>query len=147
MVKVFFDGAYEQSTGTIGLGCIVERDGKEEYTHHSRIRCNEKVLIGEQVIQLTKETVSNNVSEYLSVLRAIEWLIDNKLEKTKGIIVYGDSKLVIEQMSGNWGIKEGAYKPYAKYLKQLLWKFSGIMFIWIPRNENSRCDALSRKTL
>lgn len=144
MIKVFFDGAFDASAKIMGIGCIIEHDGNIVEKHY-------KVKEG-RTVQLNGapflvSTVSNNVSEYLSIIAGMEYLVEMGLEKTSGITFYGDSKLVIEQMSGRWGIKEGAYKTYAQYAKKLVWKFRSPIFTWIPREENTRCDSLSRKTL
>jgi ribonuclease HI len=131
MIKMWFDGAFDAHTGNMGLGIIIENDGHNIYNKSLAIR---KRVFG-------KET-SNNVAEYLALLNGLNFLIERKLEKS-GIVVYGDSQLVIKQMNKDWGIKEGVYKPYAKEAYQLTWKFRNLKFIWLPREQNSAADALS----
>lgn len=140
MIKVYFDGAFSISTGTMGLGAVVKQGRKIIYTHHEEIKEGGVTkLDGKHTI--IKET-SNNVSEYLSCIKAVEYLI--KFHPKEEIEIYGDSQLVINQMNGLWRIKEGAYAPYAKLLRELIWKLKSPKFIWIPRSSNAYADLVSR---
>jgi len=67
--------------------------------------------------------------------------------KHEPIMVYGDSKLVIQQMSGRWKIKEGIYKPFAQRAKVLTNGFSNLGWQWIPRGQNTIADGLSKAHL
>lgn len=62
-------------------------------------------------------------------------------------MVYGDSNLVIQQMFGNWQIKEGIYAPFAQRAKILRKEFSHMGWQWIPRRENAIADELSKALL
>jgi ribonuclease HI len=99
-----------------------------------------------------KET-SNNVAEYSGFISILEYLLKNKLHKEK-ITIYGDSRLVLCQMlmddptwGVRWKIKGGFYVPLAFKAKKLLNKFSNISGAWIPREENSIADELSKAEL
>ncbi|HWB81427.1 MAG TPA: reverse transcriptase-like protein, partial [Nannocystaceae bacterium] len=51
--------------------------------------------------------MTNNVAEYTAALECVRrWIA---LAIAGPIVVRGDSKLVIEQMSGRWKVKAGAY--------------------------------------
>ena len=72
-------------------------------------------------------------------------LLDSKLDNETCSIM-GDSKLVIEQLSGNWGIKSGKYLRYAERALNLLLDFRvSPVFNWIPKESNSEADKLSRR--
>ena len=86
-------------------------------------------------------TKTNNEAEYLwayyGIKRAIE-LGGTDLE------LFMDSKLVIEQLSGNWKIK----KPELKVINDDIWELihtSGIKIVynWIAREKNTQADRLS----
>jgi ribonuclease HI len=66
------------------------------------------------------------------------------------VVIHGDSKLVINQLTGRWRIKKGLYLSIAIETKQLLAHLRGlgwqISFCWIPREQNEECDALSKKS-
>lgn len=92
------------------------------------------------------KNISNNVAEYKGFIRILELLTGWK--KTKHpIFIQGDSKLVIEQMLGNWRMKQGIYLPYAHQAKKLLKQFSKVDLKWIPREQNNVCDKLAKDVL
>ncbi len=89
--------------------------------------------------------MTNNVAEYQGLLAAFHDL--GEIEPGGEVIIRGDSKLVINQMSGRWKAKRGLYKPFytqaKKSLSALQKKFK-IRFEWIPREENEAADELSK---
>jgi broad specificity phosphatase PhoE len=58
-----------------------------------------------------------------------------------------DSKLVIEQMSGRWQIKNPGLRPLAAEAAALVKRFDGVTFEWIPRERNKAADALANKAM
>jgi len=59
-----------------------------------------------------------------------------------------DSKLVIEQLSGNWKIKEENLKRLAGDIRELLHDSQvKISYEWIPREQNKIADELSNKAM
>jgi len=57
-----------------------------------------------------------------------------------------DSKLVVEQMSGRWKIKNGALADLAAEARSIL-SGTPVSFEWIPRAENSRADRLANESM
>jgi len=49
--------------------------------------------------------MSNNVAEYSGLVALLEYLIQNDIECNVSVKL--DSKLVVEQMTGNWKVKNG----------------------------------------
>ena len=47
-----------------------------------------------------------------------------------------DSKLVIEQMSGRWQIKNPGLRPLAAEAATLVGRFESVRFTWVPREQN-----------
>jgi len=87
--------------------------------------------------------MSNNVAEYAAVIAAIKYILDNNLNE-QNITFFGDSKLVICQLSGLWKAKSGLYKSYFLKAKRLVKKLKSPVFTWIPREQNSLADKLSK---
>ena len=56
-----------------------------------------------------------------------------------------DSKLVVEQMSGNWKIKHPDMKPLALEANRLA-PF-GTTYTWVPREQNKHADRLANEAL
>ena len=61
------------------------------------------------------------------------------------IAVRMDSKLVVEQMSGNWKVKHPSMRPLAIEAKRLA--PAGTSFTWVPRAENTHADRLANEAL
>ena len=57
--------------------------------------------------------------------------------------VYGDSKLVINQLLTHYEVKHEGLIPYFQMAMQLIKKFDGVSLEHIPRNENRMADALA----
>lgn len=90
------------------------------------------------------EGMSNNLGEYAALCEALKTLIRLNLTEEE-VVVKSDSKLLVNQMNGVWKCHGGYY--ISKYIeaKELVKFFKKIRFIWIPREENSEADQLSRR--
>jgi ribonuclease HI len=134
----YFDGACEPKNpgGNMGLGAVVLNDKKE------------RVGMFSDFIPANPEN-SNNVAEY----KAFGWLVaalSDRVEKTDTVEIFGDSKLVVNQMNGFWKIKQGRYVEYAQgYLPifQRLKTQCKVYLKWIPREQNQLADDLSKAHL
>jgi ribonuclease HI len=137
-IKAYFDGCCEPVNpgGTASYGAVV-------FINDVRIWDCSKIFY--PVKGKEKET-SNNVAEYSGFIAILEYLIENELEGSQ-ITIYGDSKLVIEQMKGNWRMVKGFYLPFAKRAKELVRNFKKLKLVWIPREQNSIADELSKAEL
>jgi len=137
-IKAYFDGACEPKNpgGTASFGAVVFKDGKRVWD------CS-RLFVPQKGREL--ET-SNNVAEYCGFIAILDWL-NLQGWTAEAVIVYGDSKLVIEQMFGHWRIKKGFYVPLAWEAKQKLRNFKRLRGCWIPREENGIADELSKAEL
>ncbi|MFM6966623.1 MAG: bifunctional RNase H/acid phosphatase [Rhodoluna sp.] len=123
------DGGSRGNPGLAGSGaCVIDAD------------------TGEVVLEVSKfiGIATNNVAEYIALVAGLEGAYG--LNRDARILVRMDSKLVIEQMAGRWKIKHpdmqqlGAQVQRIVAGKQVRWQ-------WIPREENSRADALANKAM
>jgi ribonuclease HI len=83
---------------------------------------------------------TNNEAEYSAVILAIYQAIE---EESDEIQIFCDSKLVVNQISGEWNIHENHIKEYHEEVMRLA-KHIDIEVEWIPRAENKVADRLSR---
>ena len=131
-IIVNFDGSCgpKNPGGQIGYACII-KDSDENF-----------IFRDSQKEEASPEN-TNNVAEYKALILALSWLLCNGY-MNKCIEVIGDSKLVINQMSGEWRAKSGSY--YDQYLEaqRLAANFTNIRFLWVPRSKNAEVDAISR---
>ena len=134
----YFAGAYEQVNGGgyTAYGAIIAQDGKQIW------QCSELFYPG----QGKEHEISCNVAEYCGLIAVLQYLLHIGAQNER-IMVYGDSQLVIQQMFGQWKIKSGIYVPYALKAKELRQTFSNLSGQWIPREQNTIADALSKAPL
>lgn len=101
---------------------------------------------GEVILEIAKfiGVATNNVAEYLALKAGLEGAIG--INPAARILVRMDSKLVIEQMSGTWKIKHPDMLQLASEIQKIA-RGHEIRWMWIPREENSRADALANKAM
>ena len=83
---------------------------------------------------------TNNVAEYEACVLGLQAAIEKKI---KGLMVYGDSALVICQLNREWETRDSKLVPYQKFIKGLIEQFEEITFKHLPREENYLADALA----
>ena len=136
MIKCWIDGCCEPVNpgGTAGYGVSVQRDGLQLW--------EESRIVG------SGPKMSNNVAEYSGLLSLLQFLLKSGLNEEQ-IMVYSDSKLVIEQTWGKpkWKMRQGLYIPIAKQCREYLAVFPNITGTWIPREQNEEADRLSKAAL
>ena len=125
--QVTADGGSRGNPGPAAYGATISENGKVIAELHE--------FIG---------TATNNVAEYSGLIAALHYI--NKLDPGARIEVAMDSKLVIEQMSGRWQIKNEGMRALAKDARNAH-DPKLITYRWIPREENSHADRLANKAL
>ena len=91
---------------------------------------------------------TNNVAEYTAVLEALRHvreILPNS--KTLEVDLYADSKLVAEQLSGNYKIKAKHLKPLFEKIRILSLEMGSVIFRHIPRSKNIIADKLANQAL
>jgi probable phosphoglycerate mutase len=86
---------------------------------------------------------TNNVAEYRGLIAGLE--LYHQHADGADLECRLDSKLVVEQMSGNWKIKHPDMKPLAVQANRLA-PF-GTTFTWVPREQNKHADRLANEAL
>ena len=88
-------------------------------------------------------TATNNVAEYRGLIAGLELAQEHAPDAE--IEVRMDSKLVVEQMSGNWKVKHPSMRPLAIEANRLA--PIGTTFTWVPRAQNVHADRLANEAL
>lgn len=127
-VIVEADGGSRGNPGPAGYGAVVLSTGGE-------------VLL-ERYASLG--TTTNNVAEYSGLIAGLQAALE--LNATH-VDVRMDSKLVVEQMSGRWQIKNPGLRPLAAEAAALAGRFARVTFDWIPRERNKLADALANRAM
>ena len=89
-------------------------------------------------------TTTNNVAEYSGLIAGLRAAAE--INATH-VDVRMDSKLVVEQMSGRWQIKNPGLRSLAAEAATLVARFASVTFDWIPRERNKAADALANKAM
>ena len=75
---------------------------------------------------------TNNEMEYLALLFALDYI--NNRHKKDNVIIYSDSKLMVNQINGDWQVTTDHLQPlYDKCIKKMTDK---IKIKWVRRDSN-----------
>ena len=129
---IYTDGASRGNPGPAAYGfTISDGDGK---------------LLHEEGKYIGKTT--NNVAEYTAVLEALKHVKEKfAKEKPLRIELSADSKLVAEQLSGNYKVKAKHLKPIIEQIKILATKLGSVTYSHILRYQNTIADKLANQAL
>jgi ribonuclease HI len=134
LIEIYTDGLAEPTNPGIGTyGYVVYRDGEALKRGHG----------------FDGDPVTNNHAEYAGLVEALNFV---KPFADEEIVVKSDSKMLANQMAGEWKVTKKAFKSNAegsyvpKYLEavEVAKGFPRLTFVWIPREQNSEADELSR---
>ena len=118
------DGGSRGNPGPAAYGCLV----KDAQT-------NEVLFKEGKTLGIT----TNNVAEYSGLVAALA--AAHEIDPNAQIEVRMDSKLVVEQMSGNWKIKHENMKGLVEKARNAFAQ-SQVKYVWVPREDNLAADTL-----
>ncbi len=124
------DGGSRGNPGPAGYGTVV-RDAETGELLHSEGR--------------SLGTATNNVAEYEGLLAGLR--AAGAIDPHADVDVRMDSKLVVEQMSGNWKVKHEGLRPLASEAARLVRSLGTVQFAWIPREQNRDADRLANEAM
>lgn len=130
ILKIYCDGGARGNPGPAGVGIvIIDSDGQEKKF---------KRFIGVK---------TNNQAEYEAVLYALE-MVAREYGKAEKIDFFLDSELVVNQLSGNYKIKNEALGRLLIKIRNLIIK-NGYKadFRHIPREKNHHADSLVNQAI
>ncbi|MFI6904967.1 histidine phosphatase family protein [Nonomuraea sp. NPDC050394] len=102
-----------------------------------------------QVLAETAEAIgvaTNNVAEYRGLIAGLTEVLRLGGEGA-AVVVRMDSKLVVEQMAGNWKIKNEGLRPLALEANRLAGRLRVTEWTWIPRERNKHADRLANEAM
>ncbi|XP_062116114.1 uncharacterized protein LOC133830173 [Humulus lupulus] len=120
--QIFFDGAARNSGAGAGVVFVTSSGGLILYSLHILTIC------------------THNVAEYEALIIGLKIALEIKIQSLE---VFGDSLLVIKQMSGEFAVRHENLIPYHEKAKYLLAQFQEITLNHIPRSKNGKSDALA----
>jgi len=128
-VIVEADGGSRGNPGPAGYGSVVWTADR------AAILAESKQAIGR---------ATNNIAEYRGLIAGLEEAA--KIGATE-VDVSMDSKLVVEQMSGRWKVKNPEIAALHQQATALSSRFDRITYTWIPRAKNSHADRLANEAM
>jgi probable phosphoglycerate mutase len=87
---------------------------------------------------------TNNVAEYTGLLEGLRAAVD--IDPDAEIEARLDSKLVVEQMSGRWAIKNDTLRRLALQARDVVPR-ERVSFTWVPRERNKDADRLANESM
>jgi probable phosphoglycerate mutase len=87
---------------------------------------------------------TNNVAEYTGVVRALELARELGASEVHMLL---DSKLIVEQLSGRWRVKDAKLIPLWAAARGTLGGFRRWTATHVPRAQNSVADALANEAI
>ncbi|MDO8624227.1 MAG: ribonuclease HI family protein [bacterium] len=133
MFTIHADGGARGNPGPSGAGAVV----RDEFGNTVAVVSK---FLGHQ---------TNNFAEYEAVILAFDELArltDGKAAKTD-VVVKLDSELIVKQMNKEYKVKNGGLKVQHARLLQKLGAFKSVVFMHVPRAQNSDADALANEAM
>lgn len=125
--KAWFDGACAGNPGPMGIGGLIILEGGEKHT------------ISEQ-----RGFGTNNVAEYTALIEVLKLAIELGVTDLQ---VKGDSQLVVNQVNGDWAVKNRGLVPYCDAAEVLMARIPRFKLQWVRREQNQEADRLSSSAL
>ena len=124
MIYAYFDGGARGNPGPAGYGVhIVDDQGNVLSEQHGSLGI-----------------ATNNVAEYRGVIAALQWAVEHEVHS---LTVRGDSQLIVEQMRGNYKVKNEGLKPLYLQARLLVMQIGDVRFEHVRREQNKDADRLS----
>ena len=118
------DGASSGNPGPSGVGGVIFLPGKRRFEFSYSIGY-----------------ATNNEAEYSALIVALKYILSKGIKTAK---IYSDSSLVVNQLLGNFKIKQKSLLPFASKAAALIRKFDSIVLLQIPRTKNKIANKLAQ---
>jgi ribonuclease H / adenosylcobalamin/alpha-ribazole phosphatase len=88
---------------------------------------------------------TNNVAEYSGLVAGLQAAA--RIAPQADVEVRMDSKLVVEQMSGRWQIKDQNLRSLARTAQDAERQLGRVSYVWVPRARNADADRLANEAM
>ena len=125
---IYTDGAARGNPGPAAIGVVLKDTAG-----------NAIATISQRLAPTT-----NNQAEYLAIIGGLEKAVSLGCRHAS---VKSDSELIVNQINGQFKIKNTAIRPLYQQVVQLTGKLESFAISYIPREQNRQADELANKAL
>lgn len=128
-IDIFSDGASRGNPGDASYGYVFVESGE---------------IVDEQAGYLGRKT--NNQAEYHAVINALEHALEQGVTEIR---FHSDSQLLVNQLNGNWQVKDAQLRELHDQVQDLRDRFDDVSFTHLRRENEyiSEADRLCNETL
>jgi len=125
-VIVYCDGAARGNPGPAGIGVVLTDDS------------------GRTVAEVAEGIgpATNNVAEYRAAIAGLRAAAERG---ARSVLVRSDSRLLVEQLSGRFRVKNPRLVRLHEEARGLLRSFADVSFEHVPREQNAEADRLANR--
>ncbi len=127
-VIIFTDGAARNNPGPAAIGAIIRDTEGNSINSISRPIGN----------------TTNNQAEYRAVIAALEYALRSGISQ---VSMYSDSELIVNQINGQYRVKEATLKPLYQRVKHLQLQLESFKITHVPREQNEEANRLANMAL
>jgi probable phosphoglycerate mutase len=128
MIVAYIDGGARGNPGPAGFGVRLETEEAELIEE-----------FGESI-----GVATNNVAEYRGLIAALEWA---RAHGHKAVHVRSDSLLLVQQMLGNYKVKNAGLQPLHAKARLLAYEIGRVTFEHVRRERNADADRLANAAM
>jgi ribonuclease HI len=130
-VLIYCDGGSRGNPGPAAIGAVVLDPGTDPPTRLATV----SERIGE---------TTNNVAEYRAVIAGLEAAAEFGAAR---VHIRADSMLVVQQLRGEWKVRQSHLRPLYDEARALLRQYSSVRLEHVRREKNTDADALVNAAL
>lgn len=129
---IYTDGASRGNPGPAAASFVV-------FNENNDVVCQDAITLG---------VTTNNVAEYQAVKLALACIKKKVFSGSPFFVeVRSDSRLIVEQLSGRFKIKDQKLREHYNQIKPLEVEVGQVVYTQIPRSQNTQADLLANLAL
>jgi ribonuclease HI len=125
--RAWFDGSAHPNPGRCGIGAVLKGP-------HGEI---------DEIVRAVGFGNSSE-AEYQALIAVLEAAL---ARGARGLTVYGDSRVVIDDVNGPAAKGAASLQGFRQAARDLIGQLDGVTLRWIPRAKNAEADALSQRAV
>lgn len=131
ILRAWFDGACMPNPGGhAGAGAVVRRHGQ--------------VILSKAVYLGNGDHLTHEIAEYAGLLIVLRFLLS---EGIQWATVYGDSRMVVQQVNGEVKARRGVYLARYREACDLMARLPDVRLVWVSGGQNMEADRLSKRVI